>query len=299
MFSVPAPAKINLTLEVLGERPDGYHEVRTVIQTLNLADTVLFTPGPDIEFHSSTPEWDAGKSLVSAAVKMLREKTGAAGGAAIGVIKNIPLMAGLGGDSSDAAAVLTGLNEFWKLDLSRSELGAIAARLGSDVPLFLHGGTLLCDGRGENVTPLPSYPHLWAVIMVPPLPRCPGKTGRLYAALKPSEYTRGEMTEALIGIITHDETAEINMNEWGIGEERYTDHLFNVFESVAGDKFPGLAAYRDEFLNAGAPVVHLAGTGPALFSLFLSPDEAEKVYRRLREKGRECFLTSTRDSPSE
>jgi 4-diphosphocytidyl-2-C-methyl-D-erythritol kinase len=296
MLSVSAPAKLNLTLEVLGKRPDGYHEIRSVIQTVNLCDTILFCVSSDIEFHSSTPDWRAELSLVSRAVKLVKETTGCARGAAIGVIKNIPLMAGLGGDSSDAASVLAGLNEFWNLGLSPPAFLDMAAQLGSDVPLFLYGGTLLCEGRGERVTPLPSFPQLWAVILVPPVPRETGKTGQLYAALSSGSYTGGEMTDALVGVITHEEEAELNLNEWGIGQERYTNYLFNVFESIAYDKFPGLAGYRDEFLEAGAPAVHLAGSGPALFALFFSQEEAGKVYLRLKEKGLECFLTSTRDS---
>jgi 4-diphosphocytidyl-2-C-methyl-D-erythritol kinase len=297
MFSVAAPAKLNLTLEVLGGRPDGYHEIRSIVQTVNLCDTILFSESAVIEFHASTPEWRAEMSLVSRVVKLVCETTGCKKGAAIGIIKNIPFTVGLGGDSSDAAAVLTGLNEFWGLGLSQKSLFELTATLGSDVPLFLYGGTLLVAGRGEIITPLPSFPNLWAVILSPPVPREAGKTGQLYAALSPSSYTNGEMTEALAAVITHDETAELNMNEWGIGEERYIEHLFNVFESVAYDKFPGLAAYRDEFLQAGAPAVHLTGTGPALYSLFFSASDAEKVYSRLKAKGLECYLTSTRDSP--
>jgi 4-diphosphocytidyl-2-C-methyl-D-erythritol kinase len=297
MFSVAAPAKLNLTLEVTGERPDGYHEIRSIVQTINFCDTILFSESAVIEFHASTPEWHAEMSLASRAAALISEETGCQKGAAIGVIKNIPLMSGLSGDSSNAAAVLTGLNEFWGLGLPEKALFNLAAKLGSDVPLFLYGGTLLVAGRGELITPLPSFPHLWAVILAPPVPRRTGKTGRLYAALPPSKYTNGEMTEALAGIITHDETAELNMNEWGIGEERYTEHLFNVFESVAYAEFPGLDTYRYEFLQAGAQTVHLTGTGPALFSLFLSATDAEKVYSRLKTKRQECYLTSTRDSP--
>ena len=199
MLSITAPAKLNLSLEVMGERPDGYHEIKSVVQTLNLCDTILINASSSIEFHSSTPEWHAEMSLVSRAAKMIKEETGCIQGAAIGVIKNIPLMAGLGGDSSDVAAVLSGLNEFWGLGLSQNRLLEIAARLGSDVSLFLYGGTVLCEGRGERITPLPPFPRMWAVILVPPVVRIIGKTAQLYTALSPASYTQGEMTEALIG----------------------------------------------------------------------------------------------------
>ena len=169
----------------------------------------------------------------------------------------------------------------------------MAAELGSDVPFFLYGGTVLSAGRGDEITPLPSFPHLWAIILMPPVIHQPGKTGQLYAALTPVSYTNGEKTETLVSILTHEEETELNLNEWGIGRERYTDYLFNVFEDVAYTQFPGLAAYRDEFLGAGAPFVHLAGSGPALFALFFDQAEAGNVYLRLKEKGLECFLTST------
>jgi 4-diphosphocytidyl-2-C-methyl-D-erythritol kinase len=294
VFGIAAPAKLNLTLEVLGECPDGYHEIRSIVQTVNLSDTVLFGESKIIEFHSSNTAWSAKKSLVSKAVELVVRTTGCDKGAAIGVIKNIPFTAGLGGDSSDAASVLAGLNEFWDLKLSQKSLLEMAWKLGSDVPLFFLGGTLLVEGRGERVTPLPPFPTMWAVILAPPVPRDENKTAQLYAALKPSSYTQGEITEALAAIIAHDEAAELNMNEWGIGEERYVQHLFNVFEGVADEKFPGLAKYRDEFREAGATAVHLTGSGPALYSLFFNAADAAGVYSRLKAKGLECYMAGTR-----
>jgi 4-diphosphocytidyl-2-C-methyl-D-erythritol kinase len=297
MLTISAPAKLNLTLEVTGARPDGYHEIRSIVQTLNFGDTILLCENTTIAFNASAPVWQAGMSLVSRAVARLQAATGCQQGAAIGVIKNIPLLSGLGGDSSDAAAVLVGLNTFWKLGLPPATLLALAADLGSDVPLFFYGGTLFLAGRGEMVTPLPSYPDLWAVILLPPVQPGPGKTAALYTSLPVTNYTNGEMTEALAGIITRDETTELNMNEWGIGEERYTGHLFNVFESIAFAHFPGLEEARRAFLGAGAPAVHLTGTGPALFSLFFNAAAAEKVYTRLKENGRQCYLTGFRNRP--
>ncbi|MFH1652354.1 MAG: 4-(cytidine 5'-diphospho)-2-C-methyl-D-erythritol kinase, partial [Chloroflexota bacterium] len=134
MLTVTAPAKINLTLEVLGKRPDGYHEIRTILQTVTLADQFSFTLGESTFFECAHEEWRAEQSLLPRAVALLRETTGYAGGATVRVEKNIPLTSGLGGDSSDAATVLRALNELWHLGLSRKKLAELAARLGSDVP---------------------------------------------------------------------------------------------------------------------------------------------------------------------
>ncbi len=156
MLTVLAPAKLNLTLEVLAKRQDGFHEIRSVIQAINLCDSFSFQSGDNIEFKCDLPDWIAEESLVSRAAGLLREATGCSKGATIEVSKRIPLLSGLGGDSSGAAAVLRGLNQFWGLGLSHEELLKMAWQLGSDVAFFLYGGTALVEGRGEIVTPLPS-----------------------------------------------------------------------------------------------------------------------------------------------
>ena len=170
MISIDAPAKLNLTLEVTDKRPDGYHEIRTVIQTINLCDRLIFHSGQQLTFTSNSEGWDAEKSLVSAAARLLQEKNGITKGATIEVEKHIPMVAGLGGDSSDAAATLQGLNQLWKLVLSREELHELASQLGSDVAFFLYGGTALAEGRGEVLTPLPPLSHQWVVLAMPDVP---------------------------------------------------------------------------------------------------------------------------------
>ena len=122
MLVIEAPAKINLTLEVLDKRLDGYHEIRSVIQTVNFCDSFQITLGDTIQFKSDMPDWSLEQSLVAKTVKLVQEATGCAKGATIEIKKRIPLMSGLGGDSSDAAAVLRGLNQLWKLRLPQSKL---------------------------------------------------------------------------------------------------------------------------------------------------------------------------------
>ena len=278
MLTVLAPAKLNLTLEVLAKRPDGYHEIRSVIQTINLCDRLHFQASPKVTFKSNTPDWTPEKSLVAKAVSLLQEITGISKGATIEVSNNIPLVSGLAGDSSDAAATLRGLNELWGLGLSPAKLLELAAQLGSDVAFFFYGGTALVEGRGELVTPLPPLPHRWVLLVVPDVPRLPEKTGQLYASLRTSHYTDGQITQKLV-----DELRE--------GKEPST--LFNTFENVAFTRSPELKIYRDHIRKIGAPNVHLAGSGPTLFTLLKDKAQAEDLYTRCQQQNMETYLTET------
>jgi 4-diphosphocytidyl-2-C-methyl-D-erythritol kinase len=280
MFTVLAPAKINLTLEVLGERPDGYHEIRSLIQTINLCDRLRFRLSHNIKLVCDNPNFVGEESLVSRATVLLQQATGCAKGAEIEITKRIPLSAGLGGDSSSAAATLHGLNKLWQTGLSKERLVELALRLGSDVPFFLYGGTALVEGRGEKITPLPPLPQHWVVLMIPDVPRLPEKTKRLYASLKINHYTDGRITEKFIKALKG-------------GREIKSSLLFNTFENVAFDQFPGLKAYKEHFLKLGAPDVHLAGSGPALFTMIKDKAEAEDLYTRCKNQGVGCYLATT------
>lgn len=280
MLTVDAPAKINLTLEVLGKRPDGYHEIRSVMQTITLYDRLTFENNSKLTIKSNLPEWKPEASLVAQAAALLQKTTGSNKGATIEVDKRIPLVAGLGGDSSDALATLKGLNQLWDLKLSQAKLLGLAAKLGSDVPFFLSGGTVLAEGRGEKLTPLPPLPHLWVVLVVPKVPRLPDKTARLYASLKPEHFTNGEITQRLVAALTE-------------GREFDTSLLFNTFENVAFTQFEGLKVYRDHLLKLGAKGVHLAGSGPALFTLLKDKAQAEDLFTRCRSQGMEVYLAET------
>lgn len=285
MLTILAPAKLNLTLEVLAERSDGFHEIRSVAQTINLCDKLHFQLSENIEFACAAPGWIPGESLVSRAVGLLQKTTGCSQGVKIEVEKRIPLISGLSGDSSDAAAVLNALNRLWGLGLSLPQLVELASQLGSDVAFFLYDGTALLKGRGEVVTPLPPLPHMNVVLMLPSVPRVPGKTGRLYASLPPSHYTQGEITERLVARLTEED----------LSGEGLVSSMFNVLADVALDNFTGLGGYREQFLKAGAQQVYLAGSGPALFTLIENKAQAEKIYRRLQKQGFESYLTDTLD----
>ncbi len=280
MLTVQAPAKLNLTLEVLAERRDGFHEIRSVIQTINLCDSLRFHLSQDVAFKSDMPDWIPEESLVAKAVSLLQKNTGGSKEAIIEVSRRIPMVSGLGGDSSDAAATLRGLNKLWGLGLSLKKLLGLAIQLGSDVAFFLYGGTALVEGRGEVVTPLPPLPHMWVVLVVPDVPRLPGKTKELYASLKAIHYTDGQITERLV-------------EQLKAGRDLESSLLFNTFENVAFTHFLELSGYRECMMKVGAVDVHLAGSGPTLFTLVKDKAQAEELYLCLQQQGLESYLTDT------
>lgn len=280
MVDVKAPAKINLTLEVLGERTDGFHEIRSVIQTIDLYDDLRFRSERQLRFICDNPDFIVEESLVPRAAALFQEAIGSAQGATIEIKKRIPMVAGLGGDSSDAAAVLSGLNKLWKLRLSLVELAELASKLGSDVLFFLYGGTALMEGRGEKLKALPPMPHRWVVLLVPPFSRIEEKTRKLYASLKSSHYTDGQITEKLVKALHERRGLKPSL-------------LFNTFENVAFELFPKLKLYRDHFVKLGAYQVHLAGSGPTLFTIMDDEMQAEKLYERCQQQNLESYLAKT------
>ena len=280
MLTVLAPAKLNLTLEVLAKRQDSFHEIRSVIQTINLRDSLRFRLSQNVTFKSTMPDWVPEESLVSEAVSLLKETTGCSKGARIEIGKRIPLVSGLGGDSSDAAATLRGLNELWELGLSREKLLELAVQLGSDVAFFLYGGTALVEGRGEVVTPLPPLPHMWVILVVPPVPRIVRKTEQLYASLKDAHYTDGQITQRLVEGLRE-------------GREFTSSLLFNVFENIAFTRLSQISVYREHMVKFGATNVHLAGSGPTLFTLVKDKAQAEKLYIHLQRQEMRPYLAET------
>ncbi len=280
MVQVRAPAKINLCLEVLGRRPDGYHEVATVLHTICLTDELSFAPADALSLDCQPEVGSAEDNLALRAARLLKEATGCQKGAAITLRKHIPAAAGLGGGSSDAAATLKALDKLWGLGLSREGLVELAARLGSDVPFFLDGGCALAQGRGEMLTPLLTLQGWWAVLLCPPL-ALEGKTGRLYGMLTPEDYDDRTATEGLVLKIQRGTAAA---EEFALAG--------NTFERVADVAFPGLADYRQAFLGAGAPFVRLSGSGPTLFTLTQGFEHGGRMGEALRRKGYTAFLAA-------
>ena len=272
-----APAKINWTLEVMGRRDDGYHEVRTIIQTVEPCDVLELTSADRLELQVEGAHQPSQDDLVLRAAALL--SGGGDSGARIRLSKRVPVAAGLGGGSSDAAAALRGLNQLWRLGYTDVQLAEMGAGVGSDVPFFVYGGTALAEGRGERVTPLPDLPPTWLVLLVPPF-RLSEKTRRMYDALTPADFSDGARTEALLRCLRQ-------------GRPIADEGLYSAFQRTAYEVFEGLDAYRDALLAAGARRVHLAGSGPALFAL--GPDEgaARAMHDRLRPPGGQALVVRT------
>lgn len=257
-----APAKINLTLEVLGRRPDGYHDLISVVQTVDLVDTVTITPAPARAIRFLDEQGDplplpADSELIAKTWDLLINRYGIDEPAAVVVTKRIPIAAGLGGGSTDAAAFLRLARAWWRLPIDDAEAVRLAAEVGADVPLFLTGGTLVMGGRGERVRPLrePSPDAGWAVLLLTPiLPTPEGKTGVMFRALRPPHFDDGAASQRLVEQI-----------EQGL-PPRAADCL-NTFDKVANEVLVGLLPVRRRFAAAVHMTPVLAGAGPTLFLL--------------------------------
>jgi 4-diphosphocytidyl-2-C-methyl-D-erythritol kinase len=275
-----AHAKINFTFEVLGRRPDGYHEIVSVMQAISLCDVLTFETHDHIHLASDVAELISPNNLVYKAARLMQELAKGSHGVAITLSKGIPLASGLGGGSSDAAVTLQVLNKIWDINLPQKRLIEVAAQLGADVPFFVGGSpTALASGRGEKLELLPSPAKSWVVLLRPSM-ELANKTREMYAHLDPAGFTRGQHARRLANSIR-------------AGERIINRRCFNVFDPLALSLFPGLNHYRREFLAAGAKEVHLTGAGPTLFTLVGHRAEGEKILHRLKKLRLEACLAET------
>ncbi len=279
-IAVNAYAKVNLTLEVLSKRNDGYHEIATVMQTIDLADTLTFEPATELTLTSSRPDLVNDDNLITKAAHALQEHTGCDKGARVHLEKAIPVSGGLGSGSSDGAATLVALNRLWDLALAPDSLEPLAGDLGSDVAFFVRGGTAVARGRGEVIEPLPPVAQMWFVLMDPGVRPLERKTAQMYSLLNPTHFTDGRHSREFIARLERREPVDAAA-------------LFNVFEQVAFDAFPGLLKARALFEKAGAARVHLAGAGPTLFALVSSEAEGRALKERLEREGARSWLART------
>jgi 4-diphosphocytidyl-2-C-methyl-D-erythritol kinase len=278
-----AYAKINLCLEIIGKRADNYHDITSVMQMVDLHDTLDFAEANGITVECDDPALaEAGDdNLVAKAGSLLMQEAGVERGAAITLHKRIPVAAGLGGGSSDAAATLRGLSELWGVRPAPGDLMHIAAQLGSDVPFFLQGPTALVEGRGERVTRVPSPPPGWVVLVCPSYD-LKDKTKQLYGSLARQDMTDGLVTRRLIAALV-------------AGEFPRTDLMYNAFERAAGTVFEGLDRLRYTMHRASGRDVHLSGSGPTLFALYPARDEplARKLHEKMVDGGMRAYIAAT------
>jgi 4-diphosphocytidyl-2-C-methyl-D-erythritol kinase len=269
-ISEKAPAKINLTLDVLHKRPDGYHELEMVMTTVDLADRIdlIYTSHSSITLESSSgfvPQDE--RNLAYRAAALLKEKLGIKHGVHIYIHKQIPVAAGLAGGSSDAAATLRGLNRLWNLQLSDEELAKLGAEIGSDVPFCVHAGTAVARGRGEILTPLPPPPPCWVVLAKP------GhgvSTADVFGRLRVDQIKEHPRTEAMVAAIQNQDYEEINKN------------LGNVLEPVTMKMHPEVRKIKEKMLQFGADGVLMSGSGPTVFGLVKREARAKRLVNGLK-----------------
>ncbi len=269
-MEIDAPAKLNLGLEVIGRRDDGFHEIATIMLAIDIYDTLRLAPDSTITMICADPALAGEDNLALKALHVLRDEMGFTGGAQLDLIKRIPAASGLGGASSDAAAALLGSRELWRLDVADDTLHSIAARLGSDVPFFLHAGCAVGHGRGDVITLLPTPSETWFVVVVPDL-SIPNKTATLYARLRPEDFSDGARIA--------DQVARLQSGlslDFALCENAFVRPLYEVAPWLAD--LPGL------MVDAGAGSVAISGAGSAHYSPFATMTEAESTAERLRDR---------------
>ena len=283
ILKLPAFAKLNWMLKVLGRRPDGYHQIETVLQTISLYDSLSFgrSADTDITFTCDDPDLPGDRSnLVSRAAHALKSRYSVSDGAQIHLEKRIPVGSGLGGGSSDAAIALKGLNHIWNLQLSKDQLSEVAAQLGADVPFFLYGGTALGLGSGTEIQPLADAPDKVLLVL---MPNTKVSTKSAYDSLNAPSLTTVNRDTILS---SSRRPADFDLS--------YPYGLKNDFESVVFRSNPEIERAKAALVKAGARHALLAGSGASVFGLFDSQESQERAIQVIEmEAGWRLFPCKT------
>ncbi|HBI03138.1 MAG TPA: 4-(cytidine 5'-diphospho)-2-C-methyl-D-erythritol kinase [Paenibacillaceae bacterium] len=274
--TLKAPAKINLTLDVLSKRPDGYHEIEMVMTTVDLADRISITSLESdriiIDCPTAYVPLDERNHAFQAA-KFVKEKFGISRGVHIQIEKNIPIAAGLAGGSSDAAATIKALNQLWNLKMGVKEMADLGAKVGSDVSFCIYGGTAIARGRGEQIQPIAPPPSCWVVLAKPPIGV---STADVYGALNVAQLGPCK-TEDMVGAIKHKDFKEICSN------------LSNHLESVTLNLYPEVKRIKETMRRSGAEGVLMSGSGPTVFALTEKDSKVNRIYNGLRGFCKEVY----------
>src|SRR5689334_4754438 len=279
-----ASAKVNLALEVLGKRDDGYHEIATVLQAVDLFDRLTVDPAETLSLKCDDAQLptDDG-NLVMRAARLLQKAAGVDRGARLLLHKRIPVAAGLGGGSSDAAAALTGLNRLWGLRWTRPRLQELAVELGMDVPFFLGTGRAVARGRGERLATLPGGGG-YALVLVNP--RTPLSTREVYGRVPAGWHEEPTGTERVI--------EALRRRNPGVLAAALTNNLERVVEPV----LPVIGRMKAALLAAGALGAIMSGSGPTVFGLARSLDHARQIRSRISRAGWACWAVRTNSGPA-
>ena len=266
---VKAPAKINLSLDVLGKRQDGYHEVKMIMTTIDLADrlelTELAEDRIEILSHNRYVP-DDQRNLAYQAAKLLKEKFNVKKGVSITIEKTIPVAAGLAGGSSDAAATLRGLNKLWNLGLTIDELAELGSEIGSDVSFCVYGGTAIATGRGERIEHIKTPPSCWVILAKPHIGV---STADVYGNLKLNRVTQPNV-DKMVDVINAGDYKGI------------CDTVGNVLEDVTFKMHPEVARIKAQMKRFGADAVLMSGSGPTVFGLVHHDSRMHRIYNGLK-----------------
>ncbi|MCM3694208.1 4-(cytidine 5'-diphospho)-2-C-methyl-D-erythritol kinase [Neobacillus niacini] len=266
---VKAPAKINLSLDVLYKRPDGFHEVEMIMTTIDLADRVELTLLEQDKIHILSHNRyvpDDQRNLAFQAAQLLKDRYQVKKGVKITIEKTIPVAAGLAGGSSDAAATLRGLNKLWNLGLTLDELADLGSEIGSDVSFCVYGGTALARGRGERITDLPAPPTCWVILAKPFIGV---STAEVYRRLDINGMEHPNISEMVKAIENND-------------YQSVCDNVGNVLEDVTLKLHPEVAQIKEQMKRFGADAVLMSGSGPTVFGIVQHDSRMHRIYNGLR-----------------
>jgi len=272
VISLKAPAKVNLFLEILGKRDDGYHEIETIMQEIDLADSLQFEETQEgVTLECNDKNIPANQdNLVCKAANLILEECGIRKGVIINLEKNIPVGAGLGGGSSDAATTLKALNSLWKVGLNNEELMGFAAKLGSDIPFFINGKTALCRGRGELITPVEVRNRMDYIIL---FPRVHISTETIYKNLKIDLTKKRKDVSFFLDALKYSEVAGISKL------------LFNRLEEIIFATYPDLLQVKSTLESFDFCGLSISGSGSAFFGLCNDRHQAEVIKSKIELSG--------------
>ena len=279
-IELQANAKINLTLDVLKKREDGYHELKMIMQTVSLFDNIsIQKTAESIRLKTNLRYLPTDKrNIAYGAAELFLKKSGIKSGLDINIKKTIPVAAGLAGGSTDAASVLVGLNKMFGKVFSERELLEMGGELGSDVPFCIRGGCALCEGRGELLTPLPDLPATTFLIVKPPIRV---STAAVYGSLRADKIAERPDTDGAIAAISRGD------------REAVAVRMFNVLETVTAKEHPEIDMIKREMIEYGAIGSVMSGSGPAVIGLFTDRKAANDARLAMRRNRRETFVTHT------
>jgi 4-diphosphocytidyl-2-C-methyl-D-erythritol kinase len=278
--SINCPAKINLSLDVLGKREDGYHLLKMIMQTVSLFDKVTLSKSLNgIKIICENKNVPCNETNVAyKAARLIIDKYKIEDGVTIEIDKKIPVAAGLAGGSTDAAGVIKGMNELFSLNMSQDEMMEIGLKVGADVPYCIKGGTALAEGIGEKLTPLKPFKDVWCVLAKPPISV---STREVYSRLRIDEIPKHPDISRIIEYINKGDVHSLAQN------------MVNVLETVTIKEYPIIFEIKNIMIEFHALGSLMSGSGPTVFGLFEDKTTAEKCYHRFQDYLNEVYLVRT------